>query len=395
MTDMKKVTVVIAGIGGYGNTVLKNLLPNLDKWGITLAGVADPAWDKAPLWPELEKLGVPHFDSPEGFYAEKTADLAIVCTPIHLHEAHAITAMENGSDVLCEKPVAATVPQAQHMARVAERTGRNLHIGFQLSYVPAVWSLKQDILSGVLGKPKHLKSLTCWPRNRDYYARPWCAKIKKNGAYVLDSIAMNACAHYLHIFYFLLGDTMESAAQPESVEGILCRANPIETFDTAMLRIRAAGATLDFMATHTCGEKTDPIMILEFENAVVEMADAGEKDGIRATFRDGTVKNYGPVRQDFFHKIPYCCDVARGLAKPVCTVETALPHLKTVDAVTELIPVLTLQGTKNENEVTVVEGMDTVLKQAFLQNKMPWELTCRFGTPTKLNLTDYVWRDTL
>lgn len=395
MTDMKNVTVVIAGIGGYGNTVLKNLLPNLDNWGITLVGAADPAWERAPLWPELEKLGVPHFDSLEAFYKENKADLAILCTPIHFHEEQATLAMEKGSDVLCEKPVAATLPEAERMAQVAQKTGRNLHIGFQLSYVPAVLALKKDILSGVLGAPRYCKTLTCWPRNSDYYARPWCAKIKKNGRYVLDSIAMNACAHYLHILYFLLGDTMETSGQPETVEGILCRANPIETFDTAMLRVRAAGATLDFMATHACEEKSDPIMILEFENAVVDMADLGEKDGVRATFRDGTVKHYGAIRPDFYNKIPYCCDVVRGIINPICTVETALPHLKTVDAVTELLPVVTLPGRKNEKDVTVVAGLEDCLKTAFRENKMPWELCDRFGAPKKLELSDYVWRDTL
>ena len=395
MTDMKNVTVVIAGIGGYGNTILKNMLPNLEKWGITLVGAVDPAWEKAPLWPELEKLGVPHFDSLESFYAEKKADLAILCTPIQFHENHAITAMRNGSDVLCEKPIAATVPQAQRMAQVAAQTGRNLHIGFQLSYIPSVWALKKDVMAGVLGRPIHLKSLICWPRNSTYYARPWCAKIKKNGCYVLDSIAMNACAHYLHLLYFLLGSTLETAAQPESVEGIVCRANDIETFDTAMLRVQAAGATLDFVATHTCSRLISPVIRLEFEKAVVEILESGEENGIRATFRDGTVKDYGSVREMYFNKIPYCCDTVRGLSKPVCTVETALPHLKTVDAVTELLPVKTLVGRKNEKEVTVVPGLEDLLERAFRENKMPWELTDLFGKSQKLELTDYVWRETL
>ena len=395
MTDMENVTVVIAGIGGYGNTVLKNMLPNLSAWGITLVGAVDPAWEKAPLWPELEAMGVPHFDSLEEFYKTQKADLAILCTPIHFHEANALTAMENGSDVLCEKPVAATLPEAERMAAAAKRLARQLHIGFQLSYIPAVWALKQDIMAGVLGAPRHLRSLVCWPRGSEYYARPWCAKIKKNGRYVLDSIAMNACAHYLHILYFLLGDTMATSAQPKSVEGITCRANDIETFDTAMLRMQAKGASLDFLVTHACGVKTDVTIVMEFENAVVELTEVGEENGIRATFRDGTEKLYGDIRSHFFDKIPYCCDVVRGLQKPVCTVETALPHLKTVDAVTEKIPVVTLSGSKNEKNVTVVAGLDSVLKKAFAENKMPWELTDRFGAPTYVELADYVWRDTL
>lgn len=393
--NMKEVSVVLVGIGGYGNNIVKSILANMDIYGVTIAGAVDPNWSAAPLWEELEKLGVPHFDSLEEFYTANKADLAILCTPIHFHEKQAVTAMENGSDVLCEKPTAATLPQSEHMAAVAKKTGRNLHIGFQLSYVPAVWRLKQDIMDGVFGKPKKLSSLICWPRNGAYYARSWCARLKWNGAYVLDSIAMNACAHYLHLMYFLLGDTMDTAARPEAVEAVLCRANDIETFDTAMLRATAKGAQLHFLATHTCEKRVNPTMRFEFENAVVEMTEGEDEDAIRAVFSDGTVKNYGPVKPEFFNKVPYCCDVVRGIRAPVCTPATASAHLKTVNAVTELVPVMALEGTVNEKDVVVVAGMDEVLEQSFREGKMPWELTDRFGAPTQLDLTNYVWRDTL
>lgn len=395
MIDMKEVTMVIAGIGGYGSTVLKFTLDKLEGWGVKLVGAVDPAWEKAPCWPALEAMGVPHFDSLEEFYKDHKADLAMLCTPIQFHEEHAILAMRNGSDVLCEKPIAATLPQAEHMAQVAQETGRNLHIGFQLSYVPSVLELKRDIMAGVFGAPIAFKTLTCWPRNSDYYARPWCARLKKNGQYVLDSIAMNACAHYMHVLYFLLGSTMETSAQPEWLEGILCRANDIETFDTAALRIRAAGAELDFMATHTCHEKVDPQIVLTFEKAVIKIAETREEDAIHAVFHDGTVKNYGAVRTDFYNKIPYCSDVVRGLKKPICTVETATPHLKTINAITQHIPVVNLPGCKNENQVTVVEGLQECLQEAFAAGKMPWELTDRFGAPTRVELKNYTWEDKL
>lgn len=393
--SVKTVTAVLVGIGGYGNTILKNCLHRLEEFGIRLVGAVDPNPGAAPMWQELVRLGVPHYEDLQDFYAENKADLAILCTPIQFHERHAILAMEKGSDVLCEKPTAATLLQSARMAEVARRTGRQLHIGFQLCYVPAVWRLKQDIMDGVLGKPLELRSLICWPRNADYYARSWCAKLKWKGEYVLDSIAMNACAHYLHLMYFLLGDTMDTSAMPETVEAILCRANPIETFDTAMLQAAAKGAKLQFLATHTCEKRVNPTMRFVFENAVVDMTEGEEENAIRARFRDGTVKDYGAVRQDFFHKVPYCADAVRGLAQPVCTPETAEAHLKTVNAVTELVKVLELEGVVNEKAVTVVPGMDTCLEEAFRQGKMPWELTDRFGMPTRLELKDYVWRDTL
>lgn len=392
MTDMKKVRTVIAGIGGYGNKILKNMLPNLENWGMELAAVVDPNRQAAPLWEELEKAGIPGYDSLEDFYACDKADLAILCTPIHLHMEQAITAMKNGSDVLCEKPTAATLTQSDAMAQVARQTGRNLNIGFQLSYVPAVWRLKQDIMDGLLGKPQTLSVLCSWPRNGAYYARSWCARLKWKGAYVLDSIAMNACAHYLHLMYFLLGDTMATCAMPERGEALLLRANPIETFDTAMLRVETKGAKLHFLATHT-GRKKITNLRFVFENAVVEINEGDEEDAVRAVFSDGTVKKYGAVARDFYNKIPYCCRVAEGKAEPVCTPETAKAHLKTVNGVTELVPVQTVTESTKENDVVIVEGLDTLLEAAFAAQKMPWELTDRFGKPTAIQLKDYQWGD--
>lgn len=395
MIDMKKVTVVIAGIGGYGNKILKNMLPNLDAWKMELVAVVDPNRQTAPLWPELTERGIPGFDSLEEFYASNRADLAILCTPIHLHKEQAITAMENGSDVLCEKPTAATLTQSAAMEQAARETGRTLNIGFQLSYVPAVWKLKQDIMDGVLGKPIEMSVLCSWPRNGAYYTRSWCARLKWNGRYVLDSIAMNACAHYLHLMYFLLGDKMDTSAMPERCEALLLRANPIETFDTAMLRAEAGGAELRFLVTHTGRKKINPTMRFVFENAVVEIQETDEEDAIRAVFTDGTVKNYGPVARDFYNKIPHCCRVSEGKAAPVCTPETARAHLKTVNAITELVPVRTVRDTVTENDFVILEGLDTLLEEAYWTQKMPWELTDRFGAPTKLELTDYEWRDVL
>lgn len=395
MIDMKTVTVVIAGIGGYGNTILKNMLPKLEDWHIRLVGAVDPAWESAPLWPELAALGVPHFDSLEAFYEENSADLAILCTPIHFHESQAILALRKGSHVLCEKPTAATLPQSENMAAAAKKAGKTLNIGFQLSYVPAVWALKQDIMAGVFGKPLHLQSLTSWPRTAAYYARSWCAKRTWQGQLVLDSIAMNACAHFLHLLFFLLGDRLDTAAQPDKVEAVLCRANPIETFDTAMLRVWVGDAKLDFLASHTCEARIEPTIRLEFEKTVVCIRETAEESAIQAVFSDGTVKNYGGILPDYFHKIPHCCDIVRGTKEPVCTPETASAHLKTVDAVTQLVPVVTLEGQVTEKTVTVVPGMLTVLEQAFREGKMPWELTDRFGKPTALSLKDYIWRDTV
>src|SRR6185436_14205249 len=56
--------------------------------------------------------GFAAFASYEAAAADPRVDAVIVCTPHHLHEAHARLAAEHGKAVLLEKPIARTLPEA-------------------------------------------------------------------------------------------------------------------------------------------------------------------------------------------------------------------------------------------------------------------------------------------
>lgn len=390
----KELSVVMVGLGRYGTKIAKYLLPRLEELNVTLVGVVDPGYDHSPMKEQMEELNVPHYDTLQAFYKEHKADLAIISSPIQFHEEHCTIAMRNGSDCLCEKPTAATIAQSDRMAQVAKETGRTLHIGFQLSYATAMLKLKEDILQGKFGRFLSADTLTCWPRDSEYYARPWCAKLYMDGQPVLDSIAMNACAHYLHAVFFLLGERTDQSAMPTYIEALLCRANDIETFDTAMLKLTLKDTPFRFLATHTTAERFEPMVRLRFEKAVIEISDWAENDYVRATLKDGTVLEYGKVRTELFRKIPYCCEAVRGNQKPVCTPETAKPHLLCINAITQLAPVQTLTDTEVINDVVTVKGLGELLIRCYEQETMPWEITDQFGSPTPIDLTHYTgWRE--
>jgi predicted dehydrogenase len=114
---------------------------------------------------------------------------------------------------------------------------------------------------------------------------------------VLDSIAMNACAHYLNVMLFLLGKTMPEAAHAASVDAIVSRINEIETFDTALLKLNVGETVCRYFVTHACSRNADPVMRFVFERATVEMTETDDESAIRAIFKDGTVvtdSNYLP-----------------------------------------------------------------------------------------------------
>ena len=206
---MKKVTLLMVGTGGYAGVYLKTLLHTPVGEQFEIAGAVDPYAGGSEYGRELMGKGVPVFDTVEEFYREHTARLAIIVTPIYLHARQAVTCMEHGSDVLCEKPMCASLQDAEDMIAVRSRTGRRLGIGFQWSFSEGIQAVKRDILDGVYGKVRRIRTIVCFPRDLEYFRRGtgWAGKRRlENGEPVLDSVASNAAAHYLHNMLFLTGE---------------------------------------------------------------------------------------------------------------------------------------------------------------------------------------------
>ncbi len=363
-------SIVLIGVGGYGGLIAREVLENAASHDAFVSGIVEPFIENSPVKDMLGKI--PVYTSVEDFYANSSAELAIISTPIHLHAQQCIYCMSHGSDVLCEKPIAPTVEAAMEMKQASEKYGKHLNIGFQLSYAPAILKLKEDIPS--FGKALSCHSLTCWPRNLEYFARSWAARKSINGIEVNDSIAMNACAHYLHVMLFLLGKNTVSSAMPEKLRGALYRANDIEMFDTVALELMYNGIPVRFLASHATESNMNPHTRLRFEKAEVIITEDDGDESVVAVLANGEKKIYGATYKDKFKKIWYALDVARGEKQPVCTVDTALPHLKCVSAAAENITIRNFENTISQNDVICVPGLDTALIAAHDNDSMPWDI---------------------
>ena len=366
------ISILLVGVGGYGGLIAAEVLENAKNYGAQVVGIVEPFLDNSPVKDTVENNGIPVFKDISDFYKKNKADIAIISTPIHLHKDQCILAMENGSDVLCEKPVAPTLQDAYEMQECANRTGKNLHIGFQLSHAPAILKLKGDILNKKFGRLLSMYATVSWPRNSVYFARPWAAKAKINGNWVLDSIAMNACAHYLHNMFFLAGETLSSSAEPLTLGASVYRANDIETYDTACIEVKIKdNVPLRFTASHATEENVNPLNKIIFENATVYISEEDGDNSVYAEFKDGSRICYGATYKDRFKKIWYALEAFKGEKKPVCTVGTALPHLKCINAISQFCKVECFRDAIIVNDVKCVQGLSKKLIDAYEKNEMP------------------------
>ncbi len=341
---MQKITVLMIGTGGYAAVYLRELLhsPRAEQFQVT--GAVDPYAAMSEYGRELSDLGVPIYDTVEEFYQAQAAELAIIATPIYLHAYQAQYCMEHGGHVLCEKPICATLEDAKAMMATRDKTGLKLAIGFQWSFSEAILKLKQDILSGLYGNIRQIRTIVYFPRNLDYYHRGtgWAGKRRLDtGEWLLDSVASNATAHYLHNMLFLTGDKIDRSAEPKTMEAEVYRANSIEMFDTCALRIRTVKEVeLLFYATHAVPMEQGrmPEFVLEGENGTVTLGYENGQEIMAGCLKDGRNISYGKPDADELRKL-YCMGEAIRENTPLpCVPETALPHLKCICALAESFP---------------------------------------------------------
>jgi len=82
--------------------------------------------------------------------AERVQVISIV-TPNHLHFAPAKLALENGFDVVLDKPITFSLAEAQELASVVKATGRHLALTHTYTGYPMVKEARAVVASGALG----------------------------------------------------------------------------------------------------------------------------------------------------------------------------------------------------------------------------------------------------
>jgi len=390
----KGVSVLLVGIGGYGSTYVNGMLDNRCDEKYHIAGVVDPKPESQSRLAEITDLKVPVCASMEEFYKDYSADLAVISSPIQFHCDQVCYALSKGSNVLCEKPLSATVEEGLRMIEARSGTDKFVSIGYQWSYSKVIQDLKKDIQAGLFGKALRLKTLLLWARTDAYFKRGWAGKIKDSqGRWVLDSIANNATAHYLHNMFYVLGEKTDESIKPLNVTAELYRANPIENFDTAAVRvITDNGAELMYFATHATRVHLGPIFCYEFEKGKVVYGTPDDPEGsnVVAYFEDGSTKSYGDPTQGVLNKLWNAIDAVKGKADILCGPEAALSHTRCIGAMHASVPEIVQfpeqmikwdeKMFKNESGF-YVEELQQVLKDCYEKRVMPSKLGISWAKP--------------
>ncbi|MGI4730831.1 MAG: Gfo/Idh/MocA family protein, partial [Janthinobacterium lividum] len=113
--------------------------------------------DKAQATARAEGVAADAIYSYETFdriAADPRIDVVYIVLPNSMHAEYTIRALKAGKHVLCEKPMASTVKDAEAMIAAAKAADRRLMIAYRCQYEPLNLAAMRRVRSGVMGKPR-------------------------------------------------------------------------------------------------------------------------------------------------------------------------------------------------------------------------------------------------
>lgn len=125
-------------------------------------------------------------------------DAISICTPTPTHSDLSIAAMRAGKHVLCEKPIARTVPEAEAMLLVAEETGVIFTVGHVARFEDDHRRAQEIVARGDLGRLRMASQSITGPFP-DWSAHGWFADAAQSGGPVLD-LAIHSFDYLLWLF---------------------------------------------------------------------------------------------------------------------------------------------------------------------------------------------------
>jgi predicted dehydrogenase len=195
--------------------------------------------------------------------------LVDVCTPGGSHAEISIAALDAGKHVLCEKPLANTVAEAEAMAAAARRaSGRGVRsmTGFNYRRVPALALARQLVAAGRIGVVRHVRASYL----QDWLVDPgfpltWRLQADQAGSGALGDLG----AHLVDLAQYLTGELVtgvsaitETFVTERPVPGAPGRTGPVTVDDAAVFTARlGSGAVASFEATRFAAGRKNALRI--------------------------------------------------------------------------------------------------------------------------------------
>jgi len=190
----KKVRAGVIGAGAIGPAHMRGYQQTA---GAELTAVCDVNRGRAQA--AAKQFGVPHvFTDYRKLLAAKVADAVSVCTPNASHLPITLAALEAGTHVLCEKPLALDGGQGRRMVEAARKARRVLMTAQSMRYGAGARVLKRMAEEGRFGDLYFGKGMML---RRAGIPKGWFQDMKQSGGGPLIDIGV----HVLDFLWWVMG----------------------------------------------------------------------------------------------------------------------------------------------------------------------------------------------
>lgn len=145
---MDRIKVGVIGTGYIGPAHIEALrrLGNIEV--VALAEYSDDAAKS-----KAEVLGIDqYYGDYRGLLRNKEIQSVHICSPNYLHYEMAKAALEAGKHVVCEKPLAVSVAEAEELVELAEKSGLVNAVNFNIRYYPLTRQIRLVVDKGNVGE---------------------------------------------------------------------------------------------------------------------------------------------------------------------------------------------------------------------------------------------------
>lgn len=216
----RKLRYAVVGVGA---SILSQHKLGLLQPSVEIVGVTDVNQEVG--YARAEELGAAFFEDTQSMLASVEPEVTVILTPHPYHAEIAAQALDAGSHVLVEKPMAVEVIEADAMIEAADRNQRLLAVNFQQRHRPEVKTAHKLIESGRIGEIVRVELVEPWMRPAAYYrSAGWRGTWKGEGGGVL----LNQAPHGLDLICHLAGLPSRVYAWTKTLR------HAIETEDTVL-----------------------------------------------------------------------------------------------------------------------------------------------------------------
>ncbi|HWQ15291.1 MAG TPA: Gfo/Idh/MocA family oxidoreductase [Roseiflexaceae bacterium] len=215
---MRRVGIVGSGGMGGWHAARWRALP------VELAGFYDA--DGARAVALAARYGGRAFESLEALVA--ACDIVDVCTPPTEHAAAAVAAARAGRHVVCEKPIARRLADAEAMVAACAAAGVRLFVAHVVRFFPEFARAKEVVDGGALGRLGVVRTVRGGARPAD---RAWFGDVAQSGGVILD-----VGIHDIDYLRWLCGDVARVFARGLTFRGL--------GMDHALITLRFASGAI-------------------------------------------------------------------------------------------------------------------------------------------------------